>query len=110
MNIYVIGPVTGKPSRNIKEFSRVKEALRIAGHKARIPHEFIGDYLRWDDYMRISVREMLRFGRFSTPSWPSYRYGGIAMLDGWEDSKGARIEHDLAVSLGIECRPWREWL
>lgn len=37
-------------------------------------------------------------------------YDGIAMLDGWEDSRGARIEHDLAMSLGIECRPWREWL
>lgn len=35
---------------------------------------------------------------------------GIAMLDGWEESKGARIEHDLAEELGIECRPWREWL
>ena len=41
------------------------------------------------------------------------RYGdkfGIAMLDGWEDSKGARIEHDLAEALGIPCKPWREWL
>ena len=35
---------------------------------------------------------------------------GIAMLDGWEQSKGARIEHALASALGIECRPWRECL
>lgn len=37
-------------------------------------------------------------------------YDGIAMLDGWEDSKGATIEHDLAEALGIPCKPWREWL
>lgn len=34
----------------------------------------------------------------------------IAMLDGWEQSRGARIEHNLAKALGIECRPWMEWL
>jgi len=32
------------------------------------------------------------------------------MLDGWEKSRGARIEHDLAEALGIPCKPWREWL
>ena len=110
MNLYVIGPVTGKPSLNIAEFSRVKEALRIAGHKARIPHEFVDIEWSWHDAMRISIREMLRFRRLNTPMFPSHRYDAIAMLDGWEESKGARIEHDLAEALGIECRPWREWL
>ena len=27
----------------------------------------------------------------------------IALLPGWENSKGARAEHALAVALGLEC-------
>jgi uncharacterized protein DUF4406 len=32
------------------------------------------------------------------------RAEGIAMLEGWEDSKGARAEHAIAVALGLKIR------
>lgn len=109
-SLYVIGPVTGIEDGNIAEFERVKEALRIAGHKARIPHEFVGEAWSWQYAMGISIREMLSMTRLSTPIFPHRKYDGVAMLDGWEQSDGAMIEHDTAASLGIPCKPWREWL
>lgn len=110
MNIYVIDPVTGIKDDNRAEFERVRNALRLAGYKAKMPHDFIDVTATWSEAMRISIREMLRQQWSKALVFKRPVYDGIAMLDGWEDSKGATIEHDLAVSLGIPCRPWREWL
>lgn len=110
MNLYIIGPVTGIEDDNIQEFGRVQNALRIAGHTSKTPHDFIDPPAEWDYAMRVSIREMLRMRWISTPCVVIPRYDGIAMLDGWENSKGAKIEHDLAEALGIPCKPWREWL
>lgn len=111
MNLYVIGPVTGKPNENREEFERVRgELLDNATLGAvSIPHDYIEPDSTWEHAMRMSITVMMQ--------WWSFELGpvihqpfGIAMLDGWKDSKGARIEHDLACALGITCRPWREWL
>lgn len=115
MNLYVIGPVTGKPGENRQEFERVADALFAAGHIPMIPH--IADDMRdcedWQSAMCASIREMLRFdfNPYKTKRLPRRLwYEGVAMLDGWEHSRGARIEHGLAEALAIPCRPWREWL
>lgn len=104
MNLYVIGPVTGKPKENIREFNHAASMLKEAKHKVAIPHDFIESGVTWNKAMQRSIERMMS-------RWGIHGNGfGIALLDGWEDSKGARIEHDLAEALGIECRPWREWL
>lgn len=110
MNIYTIGPVTGIEQDNRPEFERVKRALELAGHRAKVPHDFVDEASSWSQAMRTSIREMLRERWFSTPLFCHPVYDAIAMLDGWEDSRGARIEHDLAEALEIPCKPWREWL
>jgi hypothetical protein len=33
----------------------------------------------------------------------------VALLPGWKTSKGALIEHGLAISLGIKARPCEEY-
>lgn len=105
MNIYVIGPVTGRENGNREEFLRVRAILREAGHRAEIPHSAVSPDTSWQAAMGKSISMML-----NTTSSGNLLYEAIAMLDGWEESKGACIEHDLAEALGIECRPWREWL
>ena len=105
MNIYISGPITGKENENIDEFVRVRKQLRGAGHDVLIPHDNVVDpWDEWRDAMALSIR------RIGNELYEDRDNFAIAMLDGWEESKGARIEHDLAMSLGIECRPWREWL
>lgn len=107
MNIYVIGPVTGKENENREEFMEARTYLTISGHQADIPHTVVRKGSTWEQAMKGSIYRMLHLWTFSIEYEESF---GIAMLDGWEQSRGARIEHDLAVALGIECRPWREWL
>lgn len=111
MNIYVIGPVTGKPNDNREEFERVREELRASpfNNAVMIPHDFVDSDSTWSQAMCLSIREIVRWWGFQLFGDDSRGFG-IAMLDGWEESRGARIEHDLACALGIECRPWREWL
>lgn len=114
MRLYIIGPVTGIKDDNLVEFERVKKELQEAGMAASIPHDFIVFEVTWEQAMRISICRMLDcFEAYNVTEDRNVvvnRYYGIALLDGWEDSKGATIEHDLAVALGIPCKPWREWL
>lgn len=105
MNIYLIGPVTGKENDNIDEFRRIAELLGCKHDNISIPHDNVVDpWDEWRDAMALSIRHI------GNELYEDRDNFAIAMLDGWEDSKGARIKHDLAMSLGIECRPWREFL
>lgn len=104
MNLYVIGPVTGIPKDNLPMFNSVRGELMQAGHRVDIPHDCITSGVAWRYAMSRSIEQICIHLR-----WDGDKFG-IAMLDGWEDSRGARIEHDLAEALGIECRPWREFL
>jgi len=49
----------------------------------------IGEIPTWYDYMVHDLHELLNCD-------------AIYMLKGWEDSKGAKIEHNLAKGLGIK--------
>lgn len=98
MNLYIIGPVTGIENDNRQAFLAAMEELKNAGHQVDIPHKWV---------MPDCIRRMMSI-------WPSTtgldNDFAIAMLDGWENSKDAKIEHDLAEALGIPCKPWRKWL
>ena len=37
-------------------------------------------------------------------------FDGVAMLDGWEQSRGARLERQVAEACGIPCKTVNEWL
>lgn len=114
MTLYIIGPVTGMKNNNLVEFEQAKKELREAGIGANIPHDFVRREVPWEQAMRMSIENMLGYFEdynYEDDRWVvRNRYDGVALLDGWENSKGATIEHDLAVALGIPCKPWREWL
>lgn len=105
--LYIIGPVTGMLDKNRPAFFEAASSLRFAGYKEDLPHRWVIPGTSWEEAMTESIRRMMGMWANSIKEGSEF---GIAMLPGWEDSKGAKIEHDLAVALGIPCKPWREWL
>lgn len=96
MKIYVAGPMTGIKDANYPEFNRVAEALRGSGHEVVNPAEN-PKRASWADYMRISLKQVCDVE-------------AIALLDGYMDSKGARLEVLVACELGMQCLPWAEFI
>lgn len=90
-NIYISGPISGQEQNAKKSFLKAYHMLNREGYYAINPFD-IGNQLnckKWNEYMREDLKEMIS------------RSNQIYMLDGWVHSKGARLEHDIAISLGF---------
>lgn len=88
--IYVAGPMSGMKDLNYPAFNAKATELRAAGHHVENPAENDPPKCEsWLGYMRMAVRQL------STCD-------AVYMLPGWSRSKGACIEHQLAVDLGLE--------
>lgn len=89
MKIYVSGPMTGYDDLNFPAFAAASEQLRAMGHEIISPAEIEHpDGSQWEDYLRRDLHEMLSCG-------------AILMLDGWHNSKGARLENFVAHEIGM---------
>ena len=103
MRLYVAGPMTGYPEFNYPAFRAAERELREAGFEVLCPvdseqhNPTPGKPQAWDWYMRHALRMVLDAD-------------GIALLPGWEDSRGATLEHHIGQSLGLECRSVEIWL
>ena len=93
MRIYIAGPMTGLPEYNYPAFNAAAEELRRQGHEVENPAENPEPPCRsWEGYMRMAVAQLVRCET-------------VALLPGWEASKGANVEHRLAHDLGLKVLP-----
>lgn len=100
--LYLAGPMTGIPEHNYPAFDAAETALRALGAAVLNPthneqQNRSGTHQTWDWYMRLSIHQVV----LST---------GVALLPGWEDSRGARLEHHIATELGLDVAPLADWL
>lgn len=87
--IYVAGPMTGLPELNFPAFHRETAWLRAMGKEVVNPAEINADpAAKWEDCMRADIAQLVTCD-------------GIHMLPGWEKSRGATLEHHIAVQLGL---------
>ncbi|MEL9225993.1 DUF4406 domain-containing protein, partial [Escherichia coli] len=87
MKIYIAGPMTGYPDYNRTAFfSKAKELMEV-GHIVLNP-ALLPAGLCQSEYMDICLA-MLRSAN------------AVYLLKGWEESVGARAEHELAQKLGL---------
>ena len=94
--IYIAGPMSGLPDFNYPAFYAAAAALRAQGHHVENPAENPSPACgTWQGYMRMSLRQIAACDC-------------LCMLPGWRDSRGARIEHGLALDLGLEVRDFVE--
>lgn len=110
--LYIIGPVTGIEDRNELAFLIARDRLDSDGYDSEIPHEFIRANATHEWAMLVSINHLTRFDPMPHKEPPDYelRYDGVALLDGWEQSEGARLEKQVAEACGIPCKTVEEWL
>lgn len=85
--MYIAGPISGHDPEIVKHrFKIAALELKILDIDPINPTDMSGWGLSWEAYMIIAEAILLRSGEID----------GILMLEGWEDSQGAKIEHTWA--------------
>lgn len=103
MKIYLSGPISGMAERNLPAFHRAAREVTSLGHEAVIPHEcppVCGDggcAPGYDDFDEHSSACYLR-GDLMVLLGCAAAY----FLAGWERSRGACLEHNVARECGLE--------
>lgn len=111
--LYIAGPMRGIPEFNFPEFDRAQVLLFEAGHEAINPADH--DRGNGFDGKGMTGDEDLAALGFSLPdalTWDLQQVAeadGVAVLDGWEKSKGARAEVATAHALGKLVATVTEW-
>ena len=98
MKLYLAGPMTGIPDFNYPAFVATAAKLRAAGFTVTSPTDNgLPKDAPWPKHMRADIPMLLGCD-------------GVALMDGWEDSKGAQLENHIARSCGIWAMPVGVWL
>lgn len=112
MKIYLAGPMRNLPQFNFPAFIKAAEYLRSLGHEIFSPAEHdmkmhgkdfhkenkTGDHEQAIQNFGFSLRRALG----ADLDWICREAEGIALLPGWENSKGANAEKATAEALGLE--------
>lgn len=105
--LYLSGPVTGKPDGNYKKFLSAGRILSDAGYLVTIPQGIVDEDSSHDDAVIVCINELTSHA-WSDGPLPSY--DGVALLPGWEQSEGARLEKAVAEACGIPVKTVDEWI
>lgn len=108
--LYISGPVTGIYDRNIDAFWDAEHELSKAGYYATLPHDLVDKDDTHETAMLLCVNELT--GRTQKPGirYPVPHYDGLALLPGWEQSEGAKLERAVAEACGIPVKTVDEWI
>lgn len=95
--LYCSGPMSGIEGHNFPAFDAAAAVLRKTGFVVINPADRGIVYgWSWEDYLRHDLRDLLACE-------------GVAVLPGWEDSRGASLEVHVARALSIPVKPVEEW-
>ena len=88
--IYISGKISGIESEAAKLFEQAEKELKESGLNPVNPMTLNHDHDKsWHSYMKEDVKALCDCDQ-------------IYMLSNWKDSKGAIIEHTIAMYLGID--------
>lgn len=110
ISLYTSGPVTGIEHDNVTNFRRAQRLLTEAGYEAFIPHEIVEPDDNHKEAMLLCVHELTAPTIKRGVVYGSPRYDGLALLPGWEQSEGAKLEKAVAEACGIPVKTVDEWL
>ena len=85
MKLYLAGPITSHKEQNFSAFGAETARLRALGYEVVSPAETT------PTSMRVNIALLTTCD-------------SVAMLDGWTASRSARLEHHVALELGLQPR------
>lgn len=87
---YIAGKISGLPKRDVAEkFDLAARELTSMGYHVVRPQAINDESKNWNDTVRSEIKQMLECDE-------------LHMLPDWQDSRGAQLERDIAVRLGME--------
>ena len=97
--VYISGPMSGKQDRNFNAFSRASAQLRDSGHTVINPAEFFdtSKHAPRSVYMKYAIKNIITADIVGT-------------LSGWQESRGAQLEVEVARECGIPVVPYEQIL
>ena len=96
--LYLSGAMTGHPDLNFPAFHAAQAELHRAGFVVMNPaRNGLPMGLQWHQYMRRDLSMLIACN-------------GIALLPGWERSRGARLEVAWADALQMPVRAAADWI
>ncbi|TYT77806.1 DUF4406 domain-containing protein [Treponema phagedenis] len=97
MKLYISGGITNVPDYKT-QFKAAERKLTKSGYKVINPADFeFTEGATYDEMMRFDLMQLLGCD-------------GVALLGGWEKSKGANIEASTALKVGIPVYDVDYWL
>ncbi len=103
MNIYLAGPMRGKPSLGFHEFDRVTDLLRGEGHTVLSPAEMDRVDLGWPDCPDVSMLETFDLADAMRRDFAAIlTVDAVVLLAGWEHSTGTAHELYVARVIGLD--------
>lgn len=100
MVLYLSGPMTDVADLNFPAFHEAAAQLRAHGYAVVNPAELHQSQPRnWTACMWTDIEAMARA-----------RVTGLAVLPGWENSRGASTEYALCRTMGLPTYPVQQWL
>lgn len=90
MKVFISGPMTGHPEYNFPAFNQAAEMLTAQGYEVVNPASLFSGLTSvppWEECVKIAIVALMGCD-------------AIYALEGWEKSRGANIEIDLARKLG----------
>ena len=95
--IYISGAISGLPREEyMKRFADAEQELIKQGYKVLNPTKILPSRHLWV-YRLLGYKITLLYDL-----WHLMKCNGICMLDGWEHSKGARLEKATAEIFGLK--------
>lgn len=87
--VYLAGKVTGLDYKTAQlQFDNAAAYLEINGYDPISPMDFVHPQCTWEEAMKLCITFL---------PWADM----IWMLPGWQDSKGATLEREIAMKTGI---------
>ena len=106
LRVFISGPISDKPKLNRPAFEHEENLLKESGHNTFSPFHIIPPapevYEEWErlGYEEAAKKEWQYFMRICIGQIPLC--DEMRMLPHWQNSHGARLEHQIARELGLK--------